>query len=167
MLLGCTVLLAIGQALVGPPRQALPDLVVLGLSALMPMAIAVRVVQAPGAASAICGAYLLPRALLSLAQPNLELPPLLLVPALAFDLVLSRQISAASATAAGAMFGLALALVEPPFAVFIGGDPALWQGTSIWTAAALTVAACAVLGRLSARDTGAPRRGSPRRAPPA
>jgi hypothetical protein len=36
-------------------------------------------------AAAVCGAYLLPRALLSVVDPSVEPPPLLLIPAVAFD----------------------------------------------------------------------------------
>jgi hypothetical protein len=85
VLLGCALLLAGGQLVVGDPRSPLPDVPLLGVLALLPMALATRLVGAPGAASAVCGAYLLPRALFSLADPSIEPPPLLLVPALAFD----------------------------------------------------------------------------------
>src|SRR5260370_32640221 len=91
VLIGCALLIGLAQTLLGPPGTAVPDLPLLGLTALLPMALATRIVRAPGAASAACGAYLMPRALLSLAQPGLELPPLLLVPAVAFDLALWLQ----------------------------------------------------------------------------
>jgi hypothetical protein len=57
-----------------------------GLAALLPVALVTFLVRMPGAASAVTGAYLLPRALLSLLDPSVPLPPLLLVPAIAFDL---------------------------------------------------------------------------------
>ena len=88
MLLACAAFLAIGQLLVGPPSRPLPDLVVLAATALVPVVIGVRIVQTPGAASAICGVYLLPASMLSLVVPSIPPPPLLLVPAVAFDLAL-------------------------------------------------------------------------------
>src|SRR4051812_26929393 len=86
VLLGCAGLLALGEGLVGLPRQPLWDLRVYGLVSLLPLGVATLVVRAPGAAAAVCGAYLLPRSLLSVLLPGLEPPPLLLVPAVAFDL---------------------------------------------------------------------------------
>jgi hypothetical protein len=172
VLLACAVLLAVGQVLIGPPTQALPDLAVVGVTVLLPIAIAVRIVQSPGAASAVCGAYLMPRALLSLLQPDIELPPLLLVAALAFDVALwyrpraprsASRLTRARATVAGAAFGLALAMAEPPFAILQGGDPALWSGPILWVGGAATAIACAVVGRLSARDTATSPRGVPKR----
>ena len=89
ILLGCAVLLAaVAETVVGSPRRALPDLPILAVGTLVPMLLGTRIVRAPGAASAICGAYLMPRTLISLVEPRLEPPPLLLVPALAFDLAL-------------------------------------------------------------------------------
>jgi hypothetical protein len=85
VLLGCALLLGGGQLVLGDPRMPWPDVPLLAILALAPMALATRLVGAPGAASAVCGAYLLPRALLSLVNPGIEPPPLLLVPALAFD----------------------------------------------------------------------------------
>ncbi|HTD76549.1 MAG TPA: hypothetical protein VK898_02855, partial [Chloroflexota bacterium] len=88
VLMGCAVLLGIASAATGDPRGAMPDLPVLGITSLLPMLLATRIVNAPGAASAVCGAYLLPRTLLSLFYPSVEPPPLLLVPTIAFDLAL-------------------------------------------------------------------------------
>src|SRR5207244_3117921 len=82
------VLLGMGEMLVGGPRHALPDLPLLAVVALLPLAVATRVVNTPGAAAAACGAYLLPRTLVTLANQSLEPPPLLLVPAVAFDVAL-------------------------------------------------------------------------------
>jgi len=178
VLVGCAALMGLAQTLLGPPRTAVPDLPLLGLTALLPMALATRIVRAPGAASAVCGAYLMPRALLSLAQPGLELPPLLLVPAVAFDLALwlrrgdlarlvprrnarwrkrarptHRTLNVLRAAIAGAVFGLILALVEPPFALFLGADAATWSGQNLLLAQGMTVLASAVIGPLSARGT--------------
>ncbi len=86
VLLGCVLLLAGGQLALGEPRRPLPDLLLVGILAVLPVALATRLVRAPGVASAVCGAYLLPRALVSLVEPGFDLPPLLLVPAVAFDL---------------------------------------------------------------------------------
>jgi hypothetical protein len=175
VLLGCAALLAAGQFAVGSPRRALPDLVWLAVVSLAPLVLATRIIKTPGAASAVCGAYLLPRTLITLVDASVEPPPLLLVPALAFDLSAwlrrgdllalrhlgskwhrrdrrPRRISLVRAASAGALFGLVLALAEPPFAVFLGGDPSAWSVPQVWLAGALSTLACAVIG-LSARDT--------------
>jgi hypothetical protein len=55
-------------------------------AALAPLVLATWIVRTPGAASAVTGAYLLPRTLWSLLDPSVPLPALLLVPAIAFDL---------------------------------------------------------------------------------
>jgi hypothetical protein len=52
---------------------------------------------------------------------------------------------------AGAVFGVALSLVEPPFAVLLGADPAAWSGAGLTFAAAGTTALCGVVALLSAR----------------
>jgi hypothetical protein len=88
LLLGCALLLASGQLALGTPTRPLPDLPVLAVLAFAPLALATRLTHIPGAASAVCGAYLLPRSLLTLLDPALQLPPLLLVPAVVFDLSL-------------------------------------------------------------------------------
>jgi hypothetical protein len=88
LLLGCALLLAGGQLVLGNPARPLPDLPVLAALALAPLALATRLSRIPGAASAVCGAYLLPRSVISLLHPSLEPPPLLLVPALVFDVSL-------------------------------------------------------------------------------
>ncbi len=53
----------------------------------VPLALATVIVNTPGAASAVTGAYLLPRTLWSLLDPSVPLPPLLLAPAVVFDVV--------------------------------------------------------------------------------
>jgi hypothetical protein len=175
MLLACAAFLAIGQVLVGPPRRPLPDLVVLAATALVPVVIGVRIVQTPGAASAICGAYLLPASTLSLLLPSIPPPPLLLVPAVAFDLVLwlepehlrnllrrSRQRTSGLASRtrprailAGGAFGLVLGLIEPPFRLFLGGDPNVWTEPLVAFSAALAAAVCAGVALLSVRGRAA------------
>jgi hypothetical protein len=168
VLLGCALLLALGQLLIGAPRTAVPDLPVLGLTALLPAAIAIRIVQTPGAASAVTAAYLLPRTLLSLMQPGLDLPPLLLVPALAFDFALwlrARDVAVTRGQSAfaGAVYGLMLTLVEPPFAIFLGGDPGLWSGGRLLLGGLATIAACAAIAPVSVRGTAAQPPAAPRR----
>jgi len=88
VLLGCALLLAGGQLIFAAPTRPLPDLPILAAASFVPMAVATRLTQVPGAAAAVCGAYLLPRSLLSLVDPALEPPPLLLVPAVVFDVSL-------------------------------------------------------------------------------
>jgi len=85
VLLGCALLLAGGQLAIGDPRTPVPDLPLVAVLAVGPLALATRLVGAPGVAAAVCGAYLLPRTVLSLVDPSIEPPMLLLVPALAFD----------------------------------------------------------------------------------
>ena len=181
VLLGCALLLGVAAALTGDPRRAMPDLPILALSSLAPLLVATRIVNAPGAASAVSGAYLLPRALISLLDPAVQAPPLLLVPALALDLTLwlraadvhelarawpgrtqpwrkresrpwrkresrpTRRPGTWRRAAAGAVFGLALSLVEPPFAVLLGADPATWSASQIVPGAVLAVVGCALL----------------------
>jgi hypothetical protein len=182
-LLCCAALLGVGQLLTGQPRQPQPDLVVLGVCAFVPLMLAARVVGMPGAAAAACGAYLLPRTLLSLVDSRIEPPPLLLVPALAFELAAwlrasdlaalghvwprthkqrawrsrdrrPRQLTWRRGTLGGTAFGIVLSAIEPPFAVLLGADPATWSGINLWLAAALCTAACTAIGAgLSARGT--------------
>jgi hypothetical protein len=215
VLLGCALLLAGGQLVSGDdPRAPLPDLPLLAVLGLCPLVLATRLVGAPGVASAVCGAYLLPRALLSLVDPSIAPPPLLLVPALAFDVsawlragdlatlirvwprgqstwrrrgphrprslrakttagmthsgpdatpgvtqrtyagggrrgtVGPRRVGAGRAAVAGAVFGGMLAVMEPPFAVLLGADSAVWSAsaTNLWLAGCLSTLACAIAG---------------------
>jgi len=134
---------------------------VVGVTALLPMAIAVRVTQVPGAASAVCAAYLVPASVLALFQDTLAQPPLLLVPAMVFDAALwllpayARRLSAhLHAVVAGAVFGAAFGVLEPAFRLFLGGDPGTWTGPIVWIATIATGGACAVIAPvLSARGT--------------
>jgi hypothetical protein len=176
VLLGCALLLAAIELLLGDAQRALPDMAVLGPATLAPLALATRIVKTPGAAAAVCGAYLLPRAVISLVNPSVTLPPLLLIPALAFDIAVwlraddlknawrarqrwrqrkrvDRRIGPRRALAAGAVFGLVLAAVEPPFAILLGADPPNWSGPELLLAGVACVLGCAVTGSI-ARDTG-------------
>jgi hypothetical protein len=161
VLLACAAFLAIGQALIGTPEKPLPDVSVVGVTALLPMALALRIVQVPGAASAVCGAYLLPRSVIALLQTQLDQPPLLLVPAIVFDIALfvlasrePRVRPAPRALLAGAAFGAILAALEPAFRIFLGADPMTWSGPVIWAAIAATAVACAATATVvNARGT--------------
>jgi len=88
MVLACAGFLAVGQVLIGPIGKPVPDLTVLGVTVLIPLALAERILRVPGSATAACGAYLLPRSLISLLVPGIAQPPQLLVPTIVFDLVL-------------------------------------------------------------------------------
>jgi hypothetical protein len=152
ILVGCAVFLAVGQALVGVPRQPLPDLPLVGLTALLPLALALRILQMPGAASAVCGAYLLPRATIALFQARLDQPPLLLVPTIVFEVLLwllatrtRRLRPQPRAVIAGALFGALLASIEPSFRLFLGANPATWSGLGVWLAVIATAAVCAAV----------------------
>ena len=182
VLLGCAVLLALTQLVAGKPRQALPDVPVLALVSLAPVLLGTRVVRTPGAASAICGAYLMPRTVMSLVEPALDPPPLLLVSALAFDLGLwaraadltrlvhswpwrnrvwrkrprsvDRHIGPWRAAFAGGLYALALSVVEPPFAMLYGADPSGWTPADLTLAAGLAVVGCALVALgVTDRDT--------------
>lgn len=191
VLLVCALLLGIASAVTGDPRRALPDLPLLGVTSMMPMLLATRIVRAPGAASAVCGAYLMPRTLVSLVDPTLAPPPLLLIPAAAFDLTLwlrradlarlaslwprrdriwrkrppkaVRSLEWWRSACAGGVFGLVLSAVEPAFAVLLGADSSVWAGSELVLAAALGVIGCALVS--VATCVAFPRR--PRRRPPA
>jgi hypothetical protein len=191
VLLACAAFLAVGQVLIGPPTRPLPDLAVTGATALLPLLVAVRLVRAPGVAMAVCGAYLLPASLVSLLRPSFPPPPLLLVPAVAFELALwlnathfaaltellprrkpSVQPRGAArgtpnrprAALAGAVFGLTLAIVEPAYQLFLGGDPVIWSGPARWLALPVTALVCGGLATLlSARGTASSPPAAPRR----
>src|SRR5438270_10542313 len=184
ILLGCAVLLAaVAETVVGSPRRALPDLPILAVGTLVPMLLGTHIVRAPGAASAICGAYLMPRTLISLVEPRLEPPPLLLVPAPAFDLALwaraadlarianawprredrwrkrprpsrRRRLDWWRAAFAGGVYGLVLSVVEPPFATLYGADPSSWMPADVRLAGSLAVVGCGLVAlSLSGRGT--------------
>ncbi|MCA1645067.1 MAG: hypothetical protein LC797_06235 [Chloroflexi bacterium] len=170
VLLGCALVLAGGQFGLGMPAQPVPDVPLMALLVFAPLALAVRLTRIPGAASAVCGAYLLPRTLLSVVEPGLEPPPLLLVPALVFDMSLwlragdlrnlwparrnpwrkrDRAVPRPGllrAASAGGLFGLTLAALEPPFVGLLGADPAKWSGADTVVAAAACAVCCALLG---------------------
>lgn len=170
VLISCAALLGVELLLTGNPCQAWPDLLWLGVTALVPLLIATHVMQMPGAASAVCGAYLLPRSLISLAQPTIELPPLLLVPAIVLDVTWwlrerptfgkrirkrapKPRLTGRRAAVAGLLFGIVIVLVEPPFQVLQRQTPATWDPTSVGLVAALTGLACAAIALLSVRGT--------------
>lgn len=151
VLLGCAALIAASEAVISSPL-----LPILGATALFPIALATRIVNTPGVASAVCGAYLLPRTLLTLTHPDLPLPPLLLPAAFAFDLVVwlrrsdlywrrrtrrhrtRRTLTWPRALMGGAIFGAVLAAVQPSFELV----PAL-----------ACLGACSVVALVSARGT--------------
>jgi hypothetical protein len=122
---------------------------------------------------------LLPRTLVSLVLPGFEPPPLLLVPAVAFELGVwlrasdltglahtwprkrspwrrrarqPRRLSGWRMAVGGALFGLVLVAVAPPFAILLGGDATPWPAASIVLASAWSAVGCGVVGAaLSAR----------------
>lgn len=174
VLLGCAALLGGVDVLLGPLHAAVPDLALATVGVCAPMLLATRVVYAPGAASAACGAYLMPRSLLSLVDGSVELPPLWLVGALCFDVALwlrrddlawlrgrvrpgrrvrlGRRVRARTRTPgrsraalAGAVFAVAMAAVQPPFAVLLDGVVARWSAADVLSAAALAMVACSAL----------------------
>ena len=149
----------------------MPDLVLLAVLSLAPLALATRLVQAPGVASAVCGAFLLPRALANLLNPTLELAPLLLVPALVFDVATwlrasdlaglrdllprqrrvwrrrdrsPRRLVRSRAAIGGASFGVVLVIVEAGFSVYLGGSLSVWNPADVGLAAVLAAATCGV-----------------------
>ena len=69
----------------------LPDLTVIGVTALLPLVVGARTVGTPGCASAITGVYLLPASLVSLLVPSIQPPPLLLVAAVGSTLAAFQQ----------------------------------------------------------------------------
>jgi hypothetical protein len=69
-------------------RSGLPWLPLVATGSVGALAHAARVTGMPGAASAACGAYLLPRSLVSLLMPAVAPPPLLWPPILALELAL-------------------------------------------------------------------------------
>jgi hypothetical protein len=82
---GAAVLLVLA-AVLAIAQLVTNDGLPMAVLSIVPLALATRLVRMPGAASAVCGAYLLPRSLASLLDPRLELPPLLLIPTMLFDL---------------------------------------------------------------------------------
>ena len=172
LLLACAAVLAGLDTWLGPPQRPLPDLVLLAGLSSVPLVLASVIVQSPGAAAAACGAYLLPRSLLSLLDGALDPPPLLLIPTLAFEFAAwlraadlralaaawprrrvrwqrrdrrPRTITPARAALAGAGFGLLLPLVERPFALLLGAPPQAWPIDQTTTAAILAGLLCALV----------------------
>jgi hypothetical protein len=90
--------------------------------------------------------------MIALLQSRLDQPPLLLVPAIAFDLALWQLASRAPhlqpnarTAAAGAVFGALLAAIEPTFRMFLGANPLTWTGPNVWIDVVATAAACAAI----------------------
>jgi hypothetical protein len=94
LLLAHALLLAGTQLMLGAAevdlaaRSALPWLPLVAAGSVGTLVLAARLMCMPGAASAVCGAYLLPRSLASLLVPGLAPPPLLWPPTLALELAL-------------------------------------------------------------------------------
>jgi hypothetical protein len=66
------------------------------------------------------------------------------------------MVGPARGVVAGAVFGGVLALIEPSFAVLLGGEPATWSGGDVWLAAGLAALGCAIAGAaVSGRGTAA------------
>jgi hypothetical protein len=147
LLLGHALLLAAGLMLTGSPPRTWTDLVWLSLLSLAPLVLVTSLVRMPGVASAVCGAYLLPRSLISLAEPSIPLPPPLIGPALVFEMIVwlraddlgaavrawprggviwrkrdraRRQVSAWRVGLASLAFVALLVVLEPAFAAFSG-----------------------------------------------
>jgi hypothetical protein len=126
------VLLAAGQVLVGNSQQV----VWLCVLTVVPLMLATHLMQMPGVASAVAVVYLLPRSLVSLFDPSVDLPPPLLVPAVVFDVLAwlrrgdlalarrkryrrsERRVVAWRLGVAGVVAAVVLAVIEPPFASF-------------------------------------------------
>jgi hypothetical protein len=59
-----------------------------------------------------------------------------------------RQPGLFRAFLAGALFGLTLAVLEPPFVILLGADPATWSGPAVIEATAVSAAVCGLVGLL-------------------
>lgn len=180
VLIGYAGLLALGVLAAGAPRRPLPDVPLLAFLSCVPLLMATRVTRVPGAASAVCGAYLLPRTLLSLGG-HIEPPPLLLAPAFALDALIwlraadlqavraalprvrrhgwprrvarvSRELRPGRAAIGGALYGLLLSAVVPPWTMILGtAEPATWSGPDVWLGGLASSAVCALEGWLIVR----------------
>jgi hypothetical protein len=181
VLLVCAAMLLGSELVVGTARRAWPDLVWVGVFAVVPPLVATCLVRAPGCASAVCGVYLLGRSLASLVEPRLDLPALLLPSAVACDLAVwlrradlrppgrrqvwrrrprpDRRLTMWRAALGGLVFGLVLALVQPPFAILLGSDPAAWPVSQQLLAGTSAGVGCALAGAAIERIT--KRAGSP------
>ena len=142
MVLSFAALLAASVSLADLPLPWLTRTGWLGVFTLVPLVLATYVVGTPGVCSAVCGAYLLPRTALSVLVPSLLVPPPLLVPALALDLVVwlrpedlrvwwprrrtvwrrrarvERSVVLWRLILGGVVYGVVLAVLEPAFAGF-------------------------------------------------
>jgi hypothetical protein len=176
-LLACAGLLAGGQFLVGAATRPLPDLPIVALAVFVPLVLATRITRIPGAAVGACGAYLLPRTLASVVNPSIDPPALLLVPTVAFELLVwvqsgdvsrvwwrtntwrrrarrVRNVERRRVAVGGAAFGLVFAVTVPPMAILIGANPVAWSGWDQWLATVLCAIVCAAMGSV-ARSTAA------------
>jgi hypothetical protein len=155
--------------------RAWPDVVWLAVIGVVPPLVGTCLVRAPGCAVGVCGVYLLGRSVASLVEPSLELPPLLLPPAVACDLAVwlrradlaargprqkwrrrarvERGVTVWRAALGGMVFGLVLAVVQPPFAVLLGSDPADWAWSQQALAGAVAGVGCALAGAAIERFT--------------
>ncbi len=183
LLLAGALLLAPGD-LDAAARGALPYLPLATAASVATLVLAARLTGAPGAGAAVCGAYLLPRGSLSLLAQTLAPPPMLVAAAVLFELALwlrwydlvavldvwparargrvwrqrpwrSRAFSPRRALVAGGVFGSALALLEPPIALLLGGDPSKWppdaSAAAVPLSAATGAAAAWLAGSVSSR----------------
>ena len=174
MLLLCGCLLLGFELVAGSPQRAWPDLVWVAVVGVVPPLLGTCLVSAPGCAAGVCGVYLLGRSVASLLDPSLELPPLLLPSALACDLAVwlrradlrprtrqvwrrrarvERRVTTWRAALGGMLFGVVLAVVQPPFAILLGSDPAGWTPSEQVLAGALAGVGCALAGAAIERIT--------------
>ncbi len=160
LLLACSVALAgtqlaLGRAEVEVAARA-PLTYVAGATfgATLVLTLAARLAQMPGTALAVCGAYLLPRSVVSLLAPGIALPAFLLVPSALLELALwargplsairaawwrrspvkplpatrgDRCVEPGRAALGGALFGACLAVLEPTSAIVQGADASTWM----------------------------------------
>ena len=173
VLLACAALLGVLLATVGPPSRAWPDLAIVAARSVIPVALATSLVRTPGVAAGTTGVYLLISSLASLLTPAVALPPLLLAPALAFDLIAwlrlsdlraardawprrakgwprkrgrtSRHLTWPRLALAGAAFGALVCAVEPAWSVLLGADPEGWGAEETLRAVVVATVACAAL----------------------
>jgi hypothetical protein len=160
----------------------LPYLVLATGGTVAILVLAEGITRTPGTGAAVCVAYLLPVALLSLIVPAAGPPPELMAPAILFDLSLwlrrddlsrladawptqarrqarlwrkrpdgARLISPPRASAAGAVFGLTLALLEPPTALLLGSRTTPLPGTEVLLLTVVAAAAGALAGFAATR----------------